>query len=83
VASFARGDELAYLIAVDAEGVTRIGVDGVEVLLREDVATRATAFHEWLHLRLTAWAGDYPDGGHDRRIESFLRRHRRILRLDG
>lgn len=82
-ASFARGEDFAYLIAIGVEGVTRVGANRVEILLREDVATRTTAFHEWLHFRLTVRAGGFSDGRQDQRIEAFLARHRRIRRLDG
>ncbi|MBI3972846.1 MAG: hypothetical protein HY332_16340 [Chloroflexi bacterium] len=82
-AAFAEGEDERYLRAVGAEGITRMGAGETEILLRVDVATRATAFHEWLHRCLTLRHGGFTDGGQDALIEAFLERHRKVLRLDG
>src|SRR5215212_2173863 len=52
-ARFARGEELHYLRAVEAAASHMYLGDGQSlILVREDVATRADALHEWLHRRL-------------------------------
>jgi hypothetical protein len=81
-AGFAVGEDERYLEAVGAEAVTRIGEQGTEIVFRAGVATRATAFHEWLHRWLTIRHGGSTDPGQDAVIEDFLVRHRRWLRLD-
>ncbi len=80
-AEFAAGDAEAYLRAVDAEGSHMLDESGQSsILLRRDVATRWTAFHEWLHVVLQRRNGAYIPG-EDQFIERFLARHSKILVL--
>ena len=81
-ARFATGDEAAFLSALGAEGSHMRLAGGTSViLLQKGVASRWTAFHEWLHRCRQQRAGAVAPG-EDRQIESFLRCHRRFLRLD-
>jgi len=81
-ARFATGDTARYLKALNAEGSHMRLESGVsDILLRSDVATRRTAFHEWLHRRLQLRNGQ-PLPGEDAIIERFLSRHERLFRLN-
>jgi RHS repeat-associated protein len=80
-AEFAADDMLAYLRKAEAEGSHLLLEDGSShIVLRADVATRRTAFHEWLHRRLQRQAGG-PRPGEDDFIESFLDRHQRLFQI--
>jgi RHS repeat-associated protein len=80
-AKIAVGDKAAFLKYVEAEGSHMMDIDGVShILLREDVATRHTAFHEWLHHVLQKKAGGITPG-EEYIIEEFLRRFKNILKL--
>ena len=80
-AEFAVDDAEQFLIRNFAEGSHLLNLDGTSsILLRRDVATRATALHEWLHVILQRRNGGYTLG-EDQFIEDFLRRHSRLFRL--
>lgn len=82
-ARFARGDELLYLQAVQAAASHMYLESGESlILVREDVATRGDVLHEWLHHRFAFRSSGMTVREEHLRIENFLRRHRRILRLD-
>jgi len=80
-AEFAGGEAEAYLNAIGAEGShTLMEGERSSILLRRGVATRWTAFHEWLHSVLQRRNGGYSPG-EDQFIEDFLARHSKLLRL--
>lgn len=81
-ARYATGDSKQMLNALDAAGSHFLLEDGTsDILIRRDVASRWTAFHEWLHRRLQRGTGG-SSPGEDDYIEGFLERHRDFLRLD-
>jgi hypothetical protein len=81
-AEYASGDMLAYLRVNQAERSHMLLESGVShIVLRQDVATRRTAMHEWLHRRLQRQLG-HPRPGEDQIIEDFLNRHERLFRLE-
>ena len=81
-AGYATGDDLAYLTANQAEGSHLLMEGGrSSILLRQEFATRRTAFHEWLHRSLQRRTGG-PRPGEDDFIEAFLERHRSFFRLE-
>ncbi|HID78087.1 MAG TPA: hypothetical protein EYP56_19100, partial [Planctomycetaceae bacterium] len=81
-AEYATGELEAYLKAIGARGSHMLDEAGhSHILLRKDVATRRTAFHEWLHRRLQR-INRGPTPGEDQTIEDFLERHKRFLRLE-
>lgn len=80
-AEFATGDAERYLKAVGAEGSHLLDEAGnSHILLRQDVATRHTALHEWLHRHLQRKHGA-PRRGEDQSIEDFLDRHKDLFNL--
>ncbi|MDS0525035.1 hypothetical protein NNC19_05025 [Clostridium sp. SHJSY1] len=80
-ARFASGDEEAYLKFVGAEASHMMMVDGTsDMIFRKDVSSRWTALHEWLHRHLQTKNGEITPG-EDRIIESFLERHKGVLRI--
>jgi hypothetical protein len=80
-ARFASGDADAYLRANQAAGSHFMDEQcQSHILIRRDVATRRTAFHEWLHRHLQRKNG-VPTPGEDEIIESFLERHKRRFGL--
>jgi hypothetical protein len=83
-ARFARGEELRYLQAMEASAShVYLGNRESQILVREDVATRADLLHEWLHRRYALRESSMTVGEEHARIEDFLRRHTGLLRLDG
>ncbi|MGH2586821.1 MAG: hypothetical protein ACRDJE_18035 [Dehalococcoidia bacterium] len=83
-ARFVQGEELRYLQAVEAAASHMyLGNRESQILVREDVATRADLLHEWLHRRYALRESSMTVGEEHARIEAFLRRHARFLRLDG
>ncbi len=80
-AQFAKGDALSYLQAQEAEASHLMVENGISsILIRQDVATRRTVFHEWLHRYLQLRnGGNIP--GEDEMIESFLNRFANTLKL--
>ena len=81
LAEFASGDAEAYLKAINAEGAHMLQESGSShIILRQDVATRHTAFHEWLHRVLQRKTGG-PTPGEDGVIEKFLKRHKNLFGL--
>jgi hypothetical protein len=82
-ARFAEGDELLYLRSVQAAAAHMYLGDGESlILLREDVATRSDALHEWLHRWFALRDTGMTVGDEHARIEDFLRRYSPLLRLD-
>ena len=82
-ASYATGDAEAYLKYQNAAGSHMLKEGGgSDILIRKDVASRQTAFHEWLHRSLQKRAGG-PTPGEDAFIESFLERHKSLFKLGG
>jgi hypothetical protein len=51
-----------------------------QILLRPDVASRWTAYHEWMHRTLQLKNGG-PMPGEDAFIESFLERHQNLFQI--
>ena len=81
-AKFAEGDELEYLIKNEATGSHMLMEDGTSsILLREDVATRWDAFHEYMHHVLQSKNGSYLPG-EDEIIENFLKRHEELFKIE-
>ena len=81
-ARFATGDAYDYLVYQNAEGSHMLLEDGSSsILLREDVATRWTAFHEWMHHLLQKKNGTYTPNEDDY-IEHFLERHKEWLKIE-
>lgn len=81
-AEFAKGDALSYLQAVEAEASHMMLEDGVSsILIRQDVSTRHTVFHEWLHRYLQLRNGGNMRPGEDDLIEAFLNRFKATLKL--
>jgi len=82
IVKFAKGDELAYLRAMKAEG-SHIIIDGKShILLDKSKATRMTVFHEYMHHVLQYKKGIPALGNNqDMFIEAFLSRHSNFLRL--
>ena len=81
-AEFAQGDALGYLQAVEAEASHMMMEQGVSsILIRQDVATRRTCFHEWLHRYLQLRNGGNMRPGEDDMIEAFLDRFAATLKL--
>jgi hypothetical protein len=82
-ARFAHGDELEYLRAVGAAASHMyLGGGASLILVRQDVATRLDALHEWLHRRFAVRDSGLTVTEEHAQIEAFLDRHRRILRLE-
>lgn len=80
-AEYASGDMLSYLRINQAEGSHMLLENGVShIVLRQDVATRRTALHEWLHRRLQRQLG-HSRPREDEIIEEFLNRHEQYFRL--
>lgn len=80
-ARYATGEDLAYLKAMNAEGSHVYMQDGTShILIRQDVATRHTVLHEYMHSFLQRKNGTYMPG-EDQYIEEFLERLKEILRL--
>jgi RHS repeat-associated protein len=79
-ASYAVDDMLRYLKANEAEASHMITAQGSDLQFIEGVATRRTAFHEWLHRYLQTKNGK-PMPGEDEFIEDFLTRWGAYLRL--
>jgi peptidoglycan hydrolase-like protein with peptidoglycan-binding domain len=81
-AQFAKGDALSYLQAQEAEASHLMMENGVSnILIRQDVATRRTVFHEWLHRYLQLRNGGNMRPGEDDMIETFLNRFVNTLKL--
>jgi len=81
-AEYATGDALAYLQANQAAGSHMLFEGGrSSILLRQDLGSRWTAFHEWLHRALQRRTGG-PRAGEDEFIEAFLERHKAFFRLE-
>ena|GEM_PF-5414452 len=81
-ASFATGDGEAYLKAVGAGGSHMLMENGTsDIMLRKDVTSRWTAFHEWLHRCLQQKNGEYTPG-EDVKIEDFLERHKGMFKIE-
>jgi hypothetical protein len=81
-ADFASGDMLAYLRKNEASGSHMLLEGGMShISLRQEVATRWDAFHEWMHKSLQQRAGG-PRPGEDQFIESFLDRHQKLLEIE-
>jgi hypothetical protein len=72
-AQFAQGEELRYLQVMQA-AASHMYLGGGEslILLREDVATRWDALHEWLHRRFALRGTGMTVGEEHAQIESFL-----------
>lgn len=84
VAVYAEGEELAYLRAMEAEASHMLGEKNISsILIRQDVATRRTVFHEWLHRYLQLNNNGSARPNEDKIIEDFLTKHSKILHLDG
>jgi hypothetical protein len=80
-AKFATGDEEAFLKAMKAEGSHMLDIGNKShILIRKDVATRHTVFHEWLHHVLQKISGEITPGEDDI-IEAFLKRFMNFLKL--
>lgn len=80
-AEYATGDMERYLRANQAEGSHMLLENGTShIVLRQDVATRRTALHEWLHRRLQQRTGR-PRAGEDEIIERFLDRHQQLFQI--
>lgn len=81
-AEFASGETETYLRHLGASGSHMLLEHRQShILLRRDVATRETAFHEWLH-RYIQFRRGFVSPDEDAVIRRFLARHRRWLRLD-
>jgi hypothetical protein len=79
-AEYAAGDMARYLRVNQAEGSHMLLKNGVShIVLRQDVATRQTVFHEWLHRRLQQKTGG-PRAGEDEIIERFLTRYQKLFK---
>ena len=82
-ASFADDEMLRYYKAVEVEGSHWIDENGVSnIVLRQDVSSRRTVFHEWLHkyLQRKHGVGNIPN--EEWYIENFLERHKEVLKID-
>ena len=82
VAEYATGDSLRMLRTIEAGGSHAMLEGGVShILIRKDVASRYTVFHEWLHRRLQRQLGSMRPG-EERIIDDFLERHKELLKID-
>jgi hypothetical protein len=81
-AEYATGEELDYLRSVEVEG-SHWMTEAKEssILIRKEVATRHTAFHEWLHRVLQKANGGNYRPGEDQIIEAFLERFKNLFKL--
>ena len=79
---YAEGDTLEYYKSVGAEGSHWIDENGVSnIVIRKDVASRRTVFHEWLHKYLQKKNGGNYRPNEDMMIEKFLDRHSKLLKI--
>ena len=81
-AEYAKGDTLEYLKWVGAEASHMMDIDKKSsFLFREDVTTRKTVFHEWLHRYLQLCNDGNYRPNEDQIIEEFLDRFKKTLKL--
>jgi len=81
-AKYATGDQERYMKFIGASGSHNLDIAGNStIFLRKDIANRETAFHEWLHRYLQRQVGG-PRPDEEKIIDTFLERHRRLLKLD-
>ncbi len=81
-AEYAGGDMEKYLKLTGNEASHVLDEYGNSLItLRKDVATRWTAFHEWLHRYFQRKNGG-PIPGEDDMIEKFFKKHKKFFKLE-